>query len=535
MRTRLSTALAALLLAAFLIPRQATTQGGSATGRVAGGAVPQPVAVMPFRNLNEDPSLQWLSVGMAETMLSDLRREGMRIVERDALDTALAEMALQGVRPTDESTAARVGQLAGAKTMVFGGYQTAGGQIRITARFVEVETSVVLDAAMATGPIGDVLSLQDEIVSKLIGRPVTPPTPVATQTQVAARRPSERPPAKVPGKATTPRHDRPGTTPPQPDPPPTEAADAPAPRRPSGDRAVEAYRLYAMSLTTRSDAERVDFLQRALEIDEGFVYAAADLRALQQRMRRYRAEADRHLDARAVELRRMLTREDVAPTDRAQQAFQLLQNHMTRFRYRALLQDAQIVYDMEFEPWGSIDPREFASYAIFLSYVSLKEPDRALQAGERHLQEFPAGMYFTGVEMQMNNVIRQREERAARMAQVAERMEKIAQEREEALGGPRPPHPARLRGLDYQRCSAPHQLHDYERALDECEIFASAYEDDEEASDLVLNALWTRMNAYAELGRFEEAREVGEMLMEAHPDFARSRAITTIMGTWPQD
>ena len=36
-------------------------------------AAEEPVAVMPFKNLNADPALEWLKVGVAETMISDLR------------------------------------------------------------------------------------------------------------------------------------------------------------------------------------------------------------------------------------------------------------------------------------------------------------------------------------------------------------------------------------------------------------------------------------------------------------------------------
>src|SRR4051812_22707113 len=85
---------------------------------------PTPIAVMPFKNLNADPALDWLRIGMAETMLSDLKKVAkLPVVERDQLDRAMAEIALQGGKASDESNAAKIGRMVGAKTIVLGGLQ----------------------------------------------------------------------------------------------------------------------------------------------------------------------------------------------------------------------------------------------------------------------------------------------------------------------------------------------------------------------------------------------------------------------------
>lgn len=150
---------ALLALGAAALPARAVSEG--------------PVAAMPFKNLNSDPALEWLRVGMAETLVSDIRRGGkMKVVERDQVDRALAEIALQGAHGTDASTAARVGRMVGARVIVLGAFQKAGKNLRITARSVEVETGLVLEAAKVTGPMESVLSLQDEIAARLLGEPL---------------------------------------------------------------------------------------------------------------------------------------------------------------------------------------------------------------------------------------------------------------------------------------------------------------------------------------------------------------------------
>src|SRR5688500_18925700 len=185
---------------------------------------------MPFKNLNRDASLEWMRLGVAETMIADLRKAGSAVVERDQIDKALAELASSDV---DETTAAKAGKLIGAKTVVVGGYQKAGKELRITARFVAVETGEVLDAAKATGPIEKVFDLQDEIVDKLTGKP--------------------RPKRKA------------------------------APK-------VKSYEAYSKTLALPAEKREAE-LRKIVSVDPDFVYAVDDLRALEERMKGYAAAA----------------------------------------------------------------------------------------------------------------------------------------------------------------------------------------------------------------------------------------------------
>ncbi len=295
-------------------------RGRSATGRVAEGSVPEPIAVMPLRNINEDPELDWLAAGMSETMLSDLRAAGKSIVMRDALNTAIAEMALQGIRPTDESTAASIGRLVGAKTMVFGGYQTAAGQIRITARFVEVETSVVLDAAMVTGPINNVLALQDQIVARLLGRPE--PEQVVASIEPGPHRPRDRGERRRlrETKAPTKKARPPTVTKPPADSvtetvgekavTTTATSEPPSPPRADPAATFAAYRSFSLSLEATSSAQQRRLLEQAIGHDPSFDYAKEALAALERRMQHYREVIRDRLDDRIRELREQLERKD---------------------------------------------------------------------------------------------------------------------------------------------------------------------------------------------------------------------------------
>ena len=180
----------------------------------AGAKVEGPVAVMPLKNLNADPALDWLASGAAETMISDLKKSGsLAVVERAQIDKALGELLLEGKDVSDDAAATKVGKLVGAKTIVLGSYQKSGKQLRINVRFVAAESGVVLDTAKLTGPLESVFMLQDQIVDRLLGK---------------------APPARPKRKTTT--------------------------------KAVESYRLYAMSLDTASDAGKVGYLRKSMPV-----------------------------------------------------------------------------------------------------------------------------------------------------------------------------------------------------------------------------------------------------------------------------
>jgi Flp pilus assembly protein TadD/TolB-like protein len=133
---------------------------------------------MPFEDLSGTSDLKWLSKGIAVTITSDLRKlPGLLILERAQLEAALSEVRLAQAGMVDEKTAAAAGRLIGADLLVLGEYQEYGGTLRITARFVEAETSQITGMAKVTGKMDEIFDLQDRIVleiSKSVGVTLTP-------------------------------------------------------------------------------------------------------------------------------------------------------------------------------------------------------------------------------------------------------------------------------------------------------------------------------------------------------------------------
>ncbi|MFC1500005.1 CsgG/HfaB family protein [Candidatus Zixiibacteriota bacterium] len=126
------------------------------------------VAVMPFTNATNDAGLDWLCMGIPETITDDLLKlNGLVVVERLQLWKVMEEQALHLTGAVDDDTVVEIGKLLGADYLVVGAFQKMGATLRLTARFVEAESGSIMNSAKITGSMDDVFDLQDQIVSEL--------------------------------------------------------------------------------------------------------------------------------------------------------------------------------------------------------------------------------------------------------------------------------------------------------------------------------------------------------------------------------
>ncbi|HVE86294.1 MAG TPA: CsgG/HfaB family protein [Myxococcales bacterium] len=446
-------------------------------------AVEGPVAVMPFKNLNADPQLEWMRVGVAETMVSDLKkRSTLRVVERDQVDKALSEVLLQGQKGAEESTAARVGKLVGAKTIVLGAFQKAGAQLRITARFITAETGEVVDTAKTTGPLSDVFFLQDEIVARLVGEKYARPT----GTQATARRAS--------------------------------------PKR------LKAYQLYAMALTTSSDADRVGYLNQSLEQDPQFSYALEELEHLKQRMAGYRQTAEQAGDAEAARLRKGMDDASRPADQRATDANLLMVHYLTHQQHsqvKALCREV-----LARPEYASL--HEQMQFRLFDAERQLSETDAAFRDGEEFLRRFPRSPFFGAVDGLVREMIRNREDRPRHESQYQAKLEQIEKDRAQELSD-KGLSPDRVRQShrrhDYERCSEALSLELPERAITECEAFVKKWASDHDATFAVQlpAALMMEARAYSMLGKNGTARQLGQRLLKEYPEQGREWRVEEII------
>lgn len=451
-------------------------------------AAPGAIAVMPFRNLSGNADLDWLKLGIAETLMADLQKDGSRpVVERTEIDRALAELALQTSQGSDDGVAASAGKLVGAETVVVGGFQASGTgkaiTLRLTARFVSVQTGVVTDTAKVDGAVADVFALQDQIVARLLKKPPRAPRP-------KARAPEKR---------------------------------------------AEAFRVYAMSLSTSSQVEQVKYLKEAVALDPDFVYASDDLAALESRLRRYRRDAAVLQDQASQQLVAQAFDVTIDPQQRVTALMTALPTYSSSRRWQTLRSLTTSLLQREDLPrTTAIDTREFVSYFRFLSLLMLKETDLALQAGEAHLKAHPIGSYSGSVDSQLQAIIGERQRRADAMAGIPAALKEIDDDEAEVMAKPKLPDNLRERQrlFEFRRCSVVYQGKDYDDAVRRCEAFARAWPDDEPQHLARLGRYFAGMS-HAEQGRFDEARIIMNNLADEDATWARSMAIPTFITMWP--
>src|SRR3954469_25675163 len=126
------------------------------------------VAVMPFKDLSRAGG--FVGEAIRETVTADLKEiPGLRVVERQSIDQVIAEQNLQTKKAElDTIASVRVGTLLGATLIVSGAYQRVGDGVRLTARFIAVETGEIKGSAKIDGAASDLLALQDRVTVQLL-------------------------------------------------------------------------------------------------------------------------------------------------------------------------------------------------------------------------------------------------------------------------------------------------------------------------------------------------------------------------------
>ena len=215
-----------------------SSSGSRSSGSMGVAAAPEnSIAVITFANITREPADAWIGSGIAETVTSDLKNvPGLTVIGRERVYDALRNLDASHESPHDDRFAIEIGRGLGARWIVAGAYQRIGTRLRITARFVEVDTGAVLRNVKIDGGLDDIFALQDRIVFEL------------TQDLSLALEPSAIDQIRTPET-----------------------------------RSVEAYELYSrgmmtLRLATRDAPDRaIAMFERALAIDERYAEAWAGL------------------------------------------------------------------------------------------------------------------------------------------------------------------------------------------------------------------------------------------------------------------
>ena len=127
------------------------------------------LAVSYFENTSKDKSLDPLSRGLAEMLITDLSTSSLiTVVERSRLNDVLKEINLQKSPFFDEKSAAKLGKGLGAALIVTGSYLKVGDVLRIDARVIQVDDGTVALGVKTEGKVDNFLGMQRTLAVKLL-------------------------------------------------------------------------------------------------------------------------------------------------------------------------------------------------------------------------------------------------------------------------------------------------------------------------------------------------------------------------------
>jgi len=153
------------------------------------------VAVMYLTNsaLVDFASYAPLSKGMAEMLISELaQNSGVRVVERDRLQSLLEEQNLASSDRVDKETAVKLGKTLNAGHMLMGSFLIDKSQnMRIDVRSVNVETSAIEYTESVTGKSDKLLELVIQLGAKVNAGLKLPALKTASSTIPASKSPNQ--------------------------------------------------------------------------------------------------------------------------------------------------------------------------------------------------------------------------------------------------------------------------------------------------------------------------------------------------------
>jgi TolB-like protein/class 3 adenylate cyclase len=116
------------------------------------------IVVLPFANIGGDPEQEYFVDGVTESLTTDLSRiNGAFVIARNTAFTFKGKAV----------DVKRLGHELNVRYVLEGSAQRGGNRLRVNAQLIDAETGNHLWAERFDKPVGDLLDMQDEIVSRL--------------------------------------------------------------------------------------------------------------------------------------------------------------------------------------------------------------------------------------------------------------------------------------------------------------------------------------------------------------------------------
>ncbi len=123
------------------------------------GAEPRSLAILPFRNLRQDPSLDYLGFSLADATITKLGYISTLIVRPSS---SVDKYRNQSVDPQ------KVAQELSVDTLLTGGYIRDGDDFRITAQLIDIKSNRMLWQDAIDVKFDNLLTVQDRVTQEIV-------------------------------------------------------------------------------------------------------------------------------------------------------------------------------------------------------------------------------------------------------------------------------------------------------------------------------------------------------------------------------
>ena len=144
-----------LVLIGTSLPLTASGQPEPTGGVTSAGRI----GILRLVNITGNAADDWIGMGIAETLATQLERTGRGTVTRDNGRRSSSDDDIDGLIVA--------GRQLSVRWIVGGSYQRVGDQLRVITHTVEVETGQLLHSARVDGQVTDLFELQDQVVTEV--------------------------------------------------------------------------------------------------------------------------------------------------------------------------------------------------------------------------------------------------------------------------------------------------------------------------------------------------------------------------------
>ena len=138
--------------------------------RLAAMTKPNTIAVLNFRNLSEDRSLDPLQKGLTVMLISDLAKlDTITVVERTELQALVEELGFGQSGLVDPASAPRVGRLLQSQYLVGGAFSgKAATGITADAQLIDVAPGKTVGSADAAGQLPALFAIEKQLLNQIV-------------------------------------------------------------------------------------------------------------------------------------------------------------------------------------------------------------------------------------------------------------------------------------------------------------------------------------------------------------------------------